>query len=50
MSKTDKVVKCSNKVINAGKIEPRWEYSPDPRLEGLLKQVKYIKWKNVTTF
>lgn len=23
-----------------------WEYSPEPRLEGLLKQLKYIKWEN----
>lgn len=36
--------------INAGKIERTWQYSNEPRLEGLLKQLKYIKWKNVETF
>lgn len=39
-----------NHTINAGKIERNWEYSNEPRLEGLLKQLKYIKWKNVGTF
>jgi len=24
-----------------------WEYSPEPRLEGLLQQLKYIKWENI---
>lgn len=36
--------------INASKIERNWQYSNEPRLEGLLKQLKYIKWKNVETF
>lgn len=37
-------------VINAGKIEKNYEYSQEPRLEGLLKQLKYIKWENVEKF
>lgn len=24
-----------------------WQYSSNPRLEGLLQQLKYIKWKNI---
>lgn len=39
-----------HKVINAGKIERNWEYSPEPRLEGLLKASKFLKWKNVKSF
>ena len=39
-----------NKVINGGIIERNWEYSPEPRLEGLLKASKYLKWKNVESF
>lgn len=34
--------------IDAGTVSRNWEYSPEPRLEGLLKQLKYIKWKNIT--
>ena len=30
------------KVINCGVIDRGWEYSSEPRLEGLLKQLKYI--------
>ena len=37
-------------LIDLGVVEIRWEYSSEPRLEGLLKQLKYIKWKNVTNF
>ena len=33
--------------INIGTIIPRWEFSPNPREEGLLKLLKYIKWENV---
>ena len=40
----------SNNVINAGTIEKSWEYSQNPREEGLLKQLKYIKWENVENF
>lgn len=36
-----------NKVINAGVIERTWEYSSEPRLEGLLQACKYLKWKNL---
>ena len=25
----------------------KWEYSPEPRLEGLLQASKYLKWKNL---
>ena len=40
----------NKKVINAGIINRNYEYSQEPRLEGLLKQLKYIKWKNVKDF
>jgi hypothetical protein len=36
--------------IDIGQINRNWEYSKDPRLEGLLKQLKYIKWTNVSKF
>lgn len=39
-----------DKVINVGTIERTWEYSPEPRLEGLLQASKYLKWKNVKSF
>ena len=31
-------------------IERAWEYSPEPRLEGLLQASKYLKWRNVESF
>lgn len=40
----------NKKVINAGVINRNYEYFQEPRLEGLLKQLKYIKWKNVKNF
>jgi hypothetical protein len=33
--------------IDIGKVDKRWEYSSNPRLEGLLKMVKYINWTNI---
>lgn len=38
------------KTINGGAIERTWEYSPEPRLEGLLQASKFLKWKNVKKF
>ena len=38
------------KIVNGGVIERTWEYSPEPRLEGLLQASKYLKWKNVKNF
>lgn len=35
------------KIINGGVIERTWEYSPEPRLEGLLQACKYLKWRNI---
>ena len=43
-------MKEKNKVANGGVIERTWEYSPEPRLEGLLQASKYLKWKNVENF
>ena len=40
----------SKNIIDLGRIEKNYEYSQEPRLEGLLKQLKYIKWKNVKDF
>lgn len=37
-------------VIDAGVVDRSWIYSPEPRLEGLLKMCKYIKWTNVESF
>lgn len=35
------------KVIDAGTIDRAWEFSQEPRLEGMLKMLKYIKWTNI---
>ena len=43
-------MKENKKTINGGAIERTWEYSPEPRLEGLLQASKYLKWKNVKSF
>ena len=40
----------SKKTINAGVVDRGWEYSPEPRLEGLLQASKFLKWKNVESF
>lgn len=37
----------SKKTINAGVVDRGWEYSPEPRLEGLLQASKYLKWTNI---
>ena len=37
----------SKKTIDCGVIDRKWEYSSEPRLEGLLKASKYLKWKNI---
>lgn len=34
-------------VIEVEAIGRTWEYSPEPRLEGLLQASKYLKWKNI---
>ena len=40
----------NRKTINGGVIERNWEYSSEPRLEGLLQASKFLKWRNVKSF
>ena len=47
MKEKVKQIRPKRKVINAGVVDRGWEYSPEPRLEGLLQASKYLKWKNI---
>lgn len=43
----EKMVRPKKEVVDLGVIERTWEYSSEPRLEGLLQASKYLKWKNI---